>query len=152
MLGEGRGFASISARKRENAGASGAFRATQRQGGQPWPQNPLHQSRGAGLPPSYTQVVEATGPGRTVYIAGQLGTDRTGEVVGDRRLPRPGEQVFENLKEALAVGGFEDVVKLNSYLGDIKYLQILREVRGLPTPPRCPQVPRFRLVARPPRS
>jgi enamine deaminase RidA (YjgF/YER057c/UK114 family) len=84
-------------------------------------------------PPSYTQVVEVTGPGRTVYIAGQLGTDRTGEVVGEAGDFRAqAEQVFENLKEALAAvgAGFADVVKLNSYLGDIKYLPILREVRA----------------------
>jgi len=84
-------------------------------------------------PPSYTQVVEVTGPARTVYIAGQLGTDRQGNVVG-----APGDfraqavQVFDNLKAALAAvgAGFDDVVKLNSYLADIAHLPILREVRG----------------------
>ena len=83
-------------------------------------------------PPSYTQVVEVSGPGRTVYIAGQLGTDRNGNVVG-----APGDfraqavQVFDNLKAALAAVGatFADVVKLNSYLADIAHLPILREVR-----------------------
>jgi enamine deaminase RidA (YjgF/YER057c/UK114 family) len=83
-------------------------------------------------PPTYTQVVEATAPGRTVFIAGQLGTDRSGVVVGT-----PGDfraqtvQVFENLKAALAAvgAGFSDVVKLNSYLADISHLPILREVR-----------------------
>jgi enamine deaminase RidA (YjgF/YER057c/UK114 family) len=84
-------------------------------------------------PPSYSQVVEATGPVRTVFIAGQLGTDRDGNVVG-----APGDfraqavQVFENLKAALAAvgGSFDDVVKLNSYLADIAHLPILREVRA----------------------
>ena len=84
-------------------------------------------------PPSYTQVVEVSGPGRTVYIAGQLGTDRDGNVVG-----APGDfraqavQVFDNLKAALAAvgAGFADVVKLNSYLADIAHLPILREVRS----------------------
>ena len=82
--------------------------------------------------PSYTQVVEVSGPGRTVYIAGQLGTDRDGNVVG-----APGDfraqavQVFDNLKAALAAvgAGFANVVKLNSYLADIAHLPILREVR-----------------------
>jgi len=84
-------------------------------------------------PPSYTQVVEVTGPVRTVYIAGQLGTDRDGHVVGG-----PGDfraqavAVFENLKAALAAvgAGFADVVKLNSYLADIAHLPILRAVRA----------------------
>ena len=84
-------------------------------------------------PPSYSHVVEITGPARTVYIAGQLGTGRDGNVVG-----APGDfraqavQVFENLEAALAAvgAGFADVVKLNSYLADIAHLPILREVRA----------------------
>ena len=84
-------------------------------------------------PPGYTHVVEVTGPARTVYIAGQLGTDGNGQLVG-----APGDfraqavQVYANLKAALAAVGadFSDVVKLNSYLADIAHLPILREVRG----------------------
>ena len=33
-------------------------------------------------PPGYTYVVETTGPGRTVYIAGQLGLDIDNKLVG----------------------------------------------------------------------
>ena len=81
----------------------------------------------------YTHVVETTGPGKTVYIAGQLGLDLDNRLVGE-----PGdfraqaEKAFENLKAALdAVGAeFKDVVKVNNYLIDIKHLPILREVRN----------------------
>ena len=85
-----------------------------------------------GAPRGYTHVVEVTGPGRTVYIAGQLGYDVAGKA------PEPGDfraqatQAFENLKAALAsVGaGFEHVVKLNTFLTDIRaQLPIYREVR-----------------------
>ena len=70
-------------------------------------------------PPGYTHVIEVTGPGRTVYIAGQTGRDATGKLAG-----APGEfgaqatQAFENLKHALAAvdASFEHVVKLNNYL------------------------------------
>jgi enamine deaminase RidA (YjgF/YER057c/UK114 family) len=84
-------------------------------------------------PPSYTHVVEVTAPGRLVYISGQLGTDREGHVVGggdDFRAQAV--QVFDNLKAALAAVGasFKDVVKVNSYLADIDYMPILREVRA----------------------
>jgi enamine deaminase RidA (YjgF/YER057c/UK114 family) len=84
-------------------------------------------------PPGYTHVIEVTGPGRTVYIAGQLGLDPTGKVVG-----APGDfraqatQAFENLKSALAAvgGSFDHVVKLNNYLTDIAaHIPIYREVR-----------------------
>jgi enamine deaminase RidA (YjgF/YER057c/UK114 family) len=80
-------------------------------------------------PPGYTHVVEATTPGRIVYIAGQLGVDREGKLSTDFRLQAV--QTFENLKNALAaVGGqFQHVVKLNNYFVDMKYLPIFRQVR-----------------------
>lgn len=83
-------------------------------------------------PPGYSHVVEIKGPGRIVYIAGQLGLDVQGKLVG-----APGDfraqatQAFENLNLALvAVGGsFGDIIKLNNYLTDMSHLPILREVR-----------------------
>jgi enamine deaminase RidA (YjgF/YER057c/UK114 family) len=83
-------------------------------------------------PPTYSHVVEITGPGRIIYIAGQLGLGVDGRLVGE-----PGDfraqakQTFENLKGALAAVGatFDEVVKLNNYLTDITHLGIFREVR-----------------------
>jgi len=84
-------------------------------------------------PTGYSHVAEVTGPGRTVYIAGQLGLDAAGKLAG-----APGDfraqaiQTYENLKTALAaVGGdFEHVVKFNNYLTDIAaHIPIFREVR-----------------------
>jgi len=82
-----------------------------------------------GKPPGYTHVVEVTAPRRIVYIAGQLGVDRDGKVVGDFR--RQAVQTFENLKTALAAVGaqFRHVVKLNNYLVDRADLPTFREVR-----------------------
>jgi enamine deaminase RidA (YjgF/YER057c/UK114 family) len=81
-------------------------------------------------PGGYTHVVEVTGPGRIVYIAGQLGLKPNGDIAGDFRAQCV--QAFENLKAALAAVGatFDDVVKLNNYLIDISSnLGIYREVR-----------------------
>jgi enamine deaminase RidA (YjgF/YER057c/UK114 family) len=81
-------------------------------------------------PGGYSHVVEITGPGRIVYIAGQLGLKPDGSIAGDFRAQAM--QAFENLKSALAAVGatFDDVVKLNNYLIDIpKNLGIYREVR-----------------------
>lgn len=91
-------------------------------------QNPATLSK----PPGYSHVVEVIGPGRVIYIAGQLGLDRDGNVVG-----APGDfraqvtQAFENLKLALAsVGaGFEHVVKITNYLTDMSHLPVFRDVR-----------------------
>jgi enamine deaminase RidA (YjgF/YER057c/UK114 family) len=84
-------------------------------------------------PPGYSHVVEATGPGRTVYIAGPLGLDKNGDLVGGAGDFRAqAVQTFENLKAALAaVGGdFSHVVKVTNLLADIKYLPVFREVRN----------------------
>ena len=81
-------------------------------------------------PGGYSHVVEATGPGRIVYIAGQLGLKPDGSIAGDFRAQAV--QAFENLKSALASVGatFDDVVKLNNYLLDIgANLGTYREVR-----------------------
>ena len=80
-------------------------------------------------PSGYTHVVEATAPARLVYIAGQLGAYRDGKVSGEFLLQAV--QTFENLKNALAAVGarFQDVVKFNNYLVDIKHLPIFRQVR-----------------------
>jgi enamine deaminase RidA (YjgF/YER057c/UK114 family) len=83
-------------------------------------------------PPGYTYVVEATGPNRLIFIAGQLGLDLENRLVGE-----PGDfrsqanKAVENLKLALADAGatIRDVVKINNYLVDMSHLPIFREVR-----------------------
>jgi enamine deaminase RidA (YjgF/YER057c/UK114 family) len=83
-------------------------------------------------PGGYSHVVETVGPGRIVYIAGQLGVKPDGSLAADFR--SQAMQVFENLKSALAAVGatFSDVVKMNAYLVDIKTnIKFHREVRDL---------------------
>src|SRR6185312_4939603 len=83
-------------------------------------------------PPGYTAVVETSGPGRTVYVAGQLGLDLENRLVGG-----PGdfraqcEKAFDNLAAALAaVGGtLADIVKINNYLTDMSHMATFRAVR-----------------------
>jgi enamine deaminase RidA (YjgF/YER057c/UK114 family) len=55
-------------------------------------------------PTPYTHVVQVHG-GRTIYIAGQVAFDRSGNVVGKGDFAAQATQVFENLKSALAAGG-----------------------------------------------
>jgi enamine deaminase RidA (YjgF/YER057c/UK114 family) len=68
------------------------------------PKNLRYQNPpGLSAPRGYSHVVEVLGPGRTVYIAGQTAVD----------------------------AGFDQVVKLNSYMTDIpSQIAILREVRS----------------------
>ncbi|HEX5507858.1 MAG TPA: RidA family protein [Pseudolabrys sp.] len=93
-------------------------------------------------PSGYTSVVEATGPNRVIFIAGQLGLDTDNKIVGE-----PGDfraqatKAVENLKLALAAVGatVNDVVKTTNYLVDMSHLPIFREVReatfGKASPP-----------------
>lgn len=86
---------------------------------------------GLNRPAAYTQVVEVMAPGRTIYVSGQLAMTHEGKLVsGD--FQAQAEQVFQNLKVALAAAGagFADVVKIGSYLADIGDLPVLREVRA----------------------
>jgi enamine deaminase RidA (YjgF/YER057c/UK114 family) len=81
-------------------------------------------------PPGYTHVVEVIGPGRLVYISGQLGQDRNGVLGADFRAQAL--QLFENLDAALRLVGanFRHVVKLNNYLLDVRAdLHTFREIR-----------------------
>ena len=40
-------------------------------------------------PPGYSYVVESTGPGRTIYFAGQLGIDTENKFVGAPAISAP---------------------------------------------------------------
>jgi enamine deaminase RidA (YjgF/YER057c/UK114 family) len=75
-------------------------------------------------------VVEIT-RGRTIFIAGQVALNQSGKIVGLQDFRAQTQQVFENLKAALAAVGtdFTHVIKLNMYVIDISQLQILREIR-----------------------
>src|ERR1700756_4553089 len=83
-------------------------------------------------PRGYTQVVETSSPGRTIYLSGQLGMTPEGAFAGE-----PGDfraqatQCFENLKAGLksAGAGFEHVVKITNFFVDMAHLPVFFEVR-----------------------
>ena len=83
-------------------------------------------------PRGYTMVVEATGPGRTLYIAGQLGMTADGKFAGGEGDFRAQcTQCFKNMKLALESAGasFKDVVKITNYFTDLSNLQTFFQVR-----------------------
>jgi enamine deaminase RidA (YjgF/YER057c/UK114 family) len=83
----------------------------------------FHNPKTLAPPPGYSYVVEASGPARTVYFAGQLGVDTENKFVG-----APGDfraqctQAFDNMTLALKAAGaaWRDVVKINNFLVDIE--------------------------------
>ena len=85
------------------------------------------------LPPSRgdTQVVDVPPGHRLVYLSGQVPLDSTGALRGGSDFRSQAKQVFENLRSGLAAVGadFNNVVKLNFYVTDVRNLPALREVR-----------------------
>jgi reactive intermediate/imine deaminase len=82
-------------------------------------------------PTGYTHVVKAAS-GRTVYISGQISFDKDGKIVGVGDFRAQTIRVFENLKAALTAAGatFDHVVKVTTFVTDMKNAPILREVRA----------------------
>jgi enamine deaminase RidA (YjgF/YER057c/UK114 family) len=91
-------------------------------------------------PIGFAHVVDIAGPGRMIYIAGQLGIDAEGKVAGSLR--EQVVQAFENVRQALSAVGaaFQDIVKLNVYLVDIQanigaFRAVRDEILKLEEPP-----------------
>jgi enamine deaminase RidA (YjgF/YER057c/UK114 family) len=86
---------------------------------------------GVASSPAYSQVVVST-PGKIIFVAGQVGTDKDGKIVS-HDLQAQAKQAFENIKTALAAAGatFDDVVRLNWYVKQYQpeMRTILRDVR-----------------------
>jgi enamine deaminase RidA (YjgF/YER057c/UK114 family) len=82
-------------------------------------------------PTGYTHVVQAIG-GRTVYVSGQIAFDKDGKVTGGGDFRTQAIHVFENLKSALAAAGatYQHVVKVTTFVTDMKFAPVLREVRA----------------------
>ena len=79
----------------------------------------------------YTHVVEVSNS-KMVFISGQVAFDQAGNLVGKDDLQAQTQQVFENLKAALAAVGadFSHVVKFTYFMTDISQIAVVREVRN----------------------
>jgi reactive intermediate/imine deaminase len=80
----------------------------------------------------FSQVVQVTGPARTIYLSGQLGITPDGKFAGaSGDFRAQATQCFENIKEGLAAAeaNFEHVVKLTIYFVDMADLPAFFEVR-----------------------
>ena len=88
--------------------------------------NPAALSR----PNGYSHAVDV-GPGRTIYVSGQIAVNQTGQVVGPGDIKTQTRQVFENIRVALGAAGatLDHVVKITVFMTDISQLSGFREVR-----------------------
>jgi reactive intermediate/imine deaminase len=89
---------------------------------------------------AYTHTVTVAGPGKMIYIAGQLARDESGNIVGSGDMRAQLEQTFKNLDACLKAAGasWADVVKTNTFVTDYEAFSKCREVRmryfGVATP------------------
>ncbi len=91
----------------------------------------IHATRG------YSHAIQV---GNTVYIAGQVGLDRDGKLVGKDDPIAQTRQAVENIKAILdEVGaGAQDIVKMRTYVTDREnWAAILKEIGRL-TAKHCP--------------
>jgi 2-iminobutanoate/2-iminopropanoate deaminase len=81
--------------------------------------------------PAYSHVVTVTGPGKTIYIAGQLARDAEGNIVGPGDMRAQLEQTFKNLDACLKAAGatWADVVKTNTFVTDYQVFSQCSDVR-----------------------
>ena len=79
-------------------------------------------------PAVYSQAMRA---GDLLFIAGQTAVDAQGNIVGIGDPAAQARQVFENITALLeaAGAGWQNVVKINSYVTDMRYSDAIREVR-----------------------
>jgi 2-iminobutanoate/2-iminopropanoate deaminase len=83
-------------------------------------------------PAGYSHAVVVNG-GKIVFLSGQVGLDKHGEMVGKDDFHAQVAQAFSNLRSALAAAGAtpNDLVKLNYYVVGLNHdkLVAIRDVR-----------------------
>jgi 2-iminobutanoate/2-iminopropanoate deaminase len=87
--------------------------------------------KGAFDPPTYTQAIKVSGAQSVVFVAGQVSYDKDGAVASRGDFRGQARDCFRALKAHMeAAGGrLEDIVKINTYLTDIRYRADLVPVR-----------------------
>src|SRR5918992_1075017 len=88
-------------------------------------------------PIRYAQGIKTTG-GTIVWISGQVSQDQEGKMVHKGNFAGQARQALANLKAMVeAAGGtIQDIVKVNTYLTDLRYREELARIRvaGLADP------------------
>ena len=100
-----------------------------------------YAAKGVFDPPAYSQAIKVTGAQTILYIAGQVAYDDKGQPAHKGDFAAQARAVFAAVKAQVEAGGgtLDNVVKLNTYLTDIRYRSELIPVReqffGKKTPP-----------------
>ena len=78
----------------------------------------------------YSNAVRVSA-GPLLFVAGQVGMDKNGAIVGKDSAAAQAEQALANIQDILAASGasMDDVVKVTVYVTDMKYLDEITPVR-----------------------
>ena len=81
--------------------------------------------------PTYSQGIKVTGGKAVLYISGQVSRDAKGRALHPGDFTAQARHVFQQLKAMVEAGGgtLRDVVKITTYLTDIRYRQDLAPIR-----------------------
>jgi enamine deaminase RidA (YjgF/YER057c/UK114 family) len=82
-------------------------------------------------PPAYSQAVKVTGAQTILYIAGQVAYDAKGAPAHPGDFKAQARATFQALKAQVEAGGgtMDSIVKINTYVTDIRYRADLAAVR-----------------------
>jgi 2-iminobutanoate/2-iminopropanoate deaminase len=82
--------------------------------------------------PSYAQAVKVTGAQTILFISGQVAYDEEGNPAHGLDFAAQARAVFRALQAQVEAGGgtLDDIVKMNTYLTDIRYREELVPIRA----------------------
>jgi 2-iminobutanoate/2-iminopropanoate deaminase len=85
----------------------------------------------AGMPDPRPRYTHAWRVGNTIYVAGQLATDASGNLVGPNDIRAQTRCAFQNLARVLETAGasLRDVVKTTVFITDMRHREGYHEVR-----------------------
>ena len=88
-------------------------------------------AKGVFDPPNYSQAVKVTGAQTILYLAGQVAYDDKGGPAHRGDFIAQARAVFQNVKAQVEAGGgtIQNIVKINTYLTDIRHRADLGPVR-----------------------
>src|SRR5512134_2854890 len=82
-------------------------------------------------PPTYTQVIKVTGAQSIIFLAGQVPYEKDGSVAHAGNFKAQAREVLRAIRAQLEAAGarVEDIVKITTYLTDVRYRADLVPIR-----------------------
>jgi len=88
-------------------------------------------AKGVFDPPTYSQSIKVTGAQNVLFLAGQVAYDDKGNPAHRGDFPAQARAVFQAVKAQVEAGGgtMQSIVKVNTYLTDIRHRTELASIR-----------------------